>query len=206
MHSLDILLSEYIQKSLQDNLGKKETKRIESELYSWYEINLKQSMTLFDKLHKILVNLYGKSAAAALEKRFVKQVIQCKPGELSKNTVTITLHEPDLIQKVFEIVKDDGHMAILKVLKKPLTIQQTNDSPELSEYSDKTIYRKMGILSDLGFVMTFDSIKSDDNMTVKRYRSTFDGMEIKIKDKISVTVSMSKEIAEKSLVLSTVFS
>ena len=50
MHSLDLLLSEHIQKSLEKNLGIKETKRIEGELYSWYEINLKQSMTLFDKI------------------------------------------------------------------------------------------------------------------------------------------------------------
>ena len=205
MHSLDILLSEHIQKSLQENLGKKETKRIEGELYSWYEISLKQSMTLFDKLHKVLVNIYGKSAAAALEKKFVRPVIQCKSGELSKDTVSVMLHDPDLIQKVFEIVRDDGNMSMLRVLKKPLTIQQINDDPELSEYSDKTIYRKIRILSDLGFVMTYDSVKSEDNMTVRRYRSTLDGIEIGIRDTISISVMMSKEIAEKSMVLSTVF-
>ena len=202
------MLSSHIQKSLRENLGKKETKRIEEELYLWYKMDLTQAIKQFDTLDRILVNMYGKDGARALEKRFVRPVIEPNSKKAMKGTVTLTINDTDLINDLFTVIKDEGCMEIINILKKePMIVSQIITHKKLQKYSDKTIYRKIGSLFATGCIMVSGYTQSEENKRVKVYRSTFDAIDLKIDgNNIAMAITIRKEIVNDSLILSTVFS
>jgi len=209
MPTLDSMLARYIHDSLRENLGKKQVKEIEEELYSWYKIDLEESMMQFDALDRVLVNMYGKRGALALEKQFVLPVIETSTGTNSKNMVTFSLNDADLTDEMFAVIKDDSSMKIINMLKeKPMTAQQIMIHKSLKDdYSEKTIYRKIGELSDIGCIGISGHTKSDDNRRVRIYESVFDAIDLRIEgNTMAIRITVREKTVRKSLILSTVFS
>jgi len=206
MSGIDTMLARYIHRSLRENLSKKEVEEIEKDLYSWYKMNLEESMMHFDALDRVLVNMYGKKAALELEKKFVLPVI--KTTDIDSDTVTLDLNDADLIEQIFAVIKDESSMKIINILKeKPMTSQQIMAHKSLEKYSEKTIYRKMGDLYDMGCIEILGHTKSEDNRRVRIYQSVIDAIDLRIDgNTVAISITIRKEVIDKSMILSTVFS
>lgn len=207
MTELDTMLAEFVIKSMEKNLGKKTTKRIENELQEWYQVDLKNAITQFDKLDRVLANIYGKKAARALEKKFTVPIVdQTKTN--AKDTITLTLNDRTLSQQLFDVLKDDINRKILQILRDtPLPIFELVRHEFFERYSDKTIYQKMWQLSKMGLITITGYTQSPDNKRVKIYGSILESTSMQIDGQdILVSITIPKKIAESSTIFASVFS
>ena len=134
-------------------------------------------------------------------------VIEPNSRKTAKNTVMLTINDLDLINEIFAIIKDKSCMEIINMLKKEsMTASQIITNKKLQEYSEKTIYRKIGLLYDMGCLTILGHIQSKDNKRVKVYSSTFDTVDLKIDgNNIAMAITVREKIINDSLILSTVF-
>ena len=130
------MLSQYIKKTLEEQLGKKMTAKVEQELDLWYHVTLDEASYQFEKLDRVLSSIYGKSAARALERRFLKTIIHTDSSSIDdddKNAranpkrqdqrqqqqrqyVAVTITEPQLVQSILTVIEDESFRKIFDVM------------------------------------------------------------------------------------------
>ncbi|QMU55404.1 MAG: hypothetical protein GKS07_11200 [Nitrosopumilus sp.] len=211
MAGIDNMLAQYIRKSLEDQLGKKTTSQIEQELDSWYQIDLDGAIRQFEKLDRVLVNMYGKGPARSLEKRFLKPIIQTNnmtnedednPG----NNVAITITEPELVQTILTIVEDESFREIFEVMEGDKSFENILQDADL-EIARPSAYRKMEHLAKNGLIMETGYVTGQGSRKVKTYKKIFDAIDIQMNGgAISIVMAVDKNVFENSVILGTILS
>lgn len=203
MTGIDSMLAKYIRKSLEDQLGKKVVSKIEQELSSWYQINLDEAINQFEKLDRILVNIYGKHSAKSLEKRFLKSIIRTN---YQANDSTITITEPQLVQIILTIVEDESYRKIFHVMHKDNSFERVLEIADLN-IAKPSAYRKMEHLAKNGLIMETGYTVGQGNRRIKTYKKIFDGIDIQMHDnKLSIVMTVNPTAFQKSVILGTIFS
>jgi len=204
------MLAQYIRKSFEDQLGEKTTSKIEQELDSWYQIGLDEAIYQFEKLDRVLVNMYGKGSARSLEKRFLKSIIQANNQNNddgnSNHHHTITITEPQLVQTILTMVEDESFRKIFDVMNTDNSFEGILHDADLN-IAKPSAYRKMEHLVRNGLIMETGYVTGQGNRRVKTYKKIFDEINIQMYDgTISIVMTISNNAFENSVILSTILS
>lgn len=208
---IDNMLARYIRKSFEDQLGKKTASQIEQELDSWYHIDLDGAIQQFEKLDRVLVNMYGKGPARSLERRFLKPIIKTNnltngDGDALGNNVAITITEPQLVQTVLTIVEDASFREIFEVMDRDKSFESILKDADL-EIARPSAYRKMEHLAKNGLIMETGYVMGRGSRKVKTYKKIFDAIDIQMDGgAISIVMTVNKNVLETSVILGIILS
>jgi len=214
-NGIDNMLAQYIRKSLENQLGKKTTYKIEQELDSWYQIGLDEATHQFEKLDRILVNMYGKGPARSLEKRFLKPIIQTNnpingddKGNRDNN-ISITITEPQLVQTILTIVEDESFRKIFEAMDKDNSFEGILHDADL-EITKPSTYRKMEHLAKNGLIMETGHVTGQESRKVKTYKKIFNQIDIQMRgggsNAISIVMTVNNNVFENSVILGIILS
>ncbi len=201
------MLSQHIKKILETQLGKKIASKIKQELHLWYQIDLDDAVTQFEKLDRVLTEIYGKSSAKSLEKRFLKLIIDANSiKNRSYQYQTITVTEPQLVQTVLTVIEDESFRKIFRVMTKgDLSFEKILEISDIG-LTRASAYRKMESLVKTGLIMETGYIMGDNGRKVKTYKKTFDGIDIRLnRGAVSLMMTINNETFQDSVILNTVF-
>ncbi|MBA4718972.1 MAG: hypothetical protein HRO68_07740 [Nitrosopumilus sp.] len=207
MTGIDNMLGYYLKKSLETELGEKTVSKIIEELHSWYQISLDDAITQFDKIDRILVNIYGNKSAKSLEKRFLKPIIEmssAKQGEM----ISITIKSPELIQSIISIIEDVSFRKIFDAI----SVGNNNDASVENilnianlDLSEQSSYKKIDILIKTGLIMETGYTMGSRGRRVKTYQKIFDKINIKMNHKLELVLIINdNSVIKKSLILQTI--
>ena len=209
MTGIDNMLAQYIRKSLEDQLGKKTASKIEQELDSWYQIDLDEAIQQFEKLDRVLINMYGKGPARSLEKRFLKPIIQTNNTTDNDNfdkDITITITEPQLVQTVLTIVEDESFRKIFEAMEKDNSFEGILHNADL-EIGKPSTYRKMEHLVKNGLIMETGYVTGQGSRKIKTYKKIFDEIDIQMYGgAISIVMTVNNSAFENSIILGIILS
>ena len=205
MTGLDNMIYKYIKKSLENELGKKNITKIQQELQSWYQIDLDEAIIQFEKLDRVLTNIYGKIPARALEKKFISPILDATSS--SKGTTVFTIKDSELRQLILAVIGDDSFRKIFDAMNgKIMTLLDILEKAEL-DLSEQSQYRKADVLIKNGLIVESGSIIGKGGRNVKTYQKMFEEINITVDKGNEIQVVMTvdnKSVLEKSLIMSTV--
>ena len=213
MTGIDNMLSQYIKVSLESQIGKKATLKIEQQLDLWYQISLDEAVTQFEKLDRVLTDIYGKNPAKSLEKRFLKSIIDTKNISVNNNnddnkstdnntSCKITITEPELIKTIMSMVGDESFRKIFDAINgNEMGILEILRVANL-DLSDKTKYRKIDELIKSGLIVESGYVMGNMGRRVKAYKKIFDALDVTLNDDaIQVTMTVNIQSTLKNSVI-----
>ena len=207
MGGLDHFLSQSLEYTIRENLGKQTVNKIEKRLFEKHGLSLAQSVKEFQKLDLVLREHFGKGADG-IEEKFFKNLCSFNPTtkdekRLNNNKKTwITITDPKLTGKVLEAFGDEDKKGIISsVNEEPKIVYQILKESKIPQTSG---YRKINSLIDNGILIVDGHIETKEGKKVNKYRTAFKNMHINImKNDITVDIQVdNKNALEESSILS----
>lgn len=110
--ALKELLVSFIQKSIEDNLGKSTLNKIESRLMELHHFSVSQSIEEFSKFDGVLREFFG-AGATGLESRFIQNII--KTESLKKGFGNLTVQEQSLAKEFLKPFAENDKKVLLEL-------------------------------------------------------------------------------------------
>ena len=195
-----MLLSDLLRKEIQVFLGKTTINKIEKRLFEKYGITLTESMEDFTKFEEILKEIFGGGGRGML-RSILNNLCNLQKNEGRKDSF-VTLHNPKMTEKILGMLGDKDYRKILDLLiDKSLTAYEILDKVEIPQAST---YRKIESLMNVGLLVENGRITEKSGRPAARITTIYRGLDMKIlKNRITIQVKISKNMLQKSTILST---
>lgn len=203
MGGLDLFLSDLLRNEIESFLGKKTINKIEKRLFEKYGLTLRESMEDFEKFDDVLCEIFGAGSKGVI-RSILSDLCNLKKSKGRKDSL-VTLHDPNLTEKILEMLGDKDYRKILDLLiDKSLTSYEILDKVEIPQAS---AYRKIEALVDSGLLVENGKASGNRGRHAIKLTTLYRGLDMSIvKNRITVQVKMSKSMLQKSTILSTQYS
>ena len=195
---LDTLLVTSLQKTIEQNLGKKTLNKIEQRLIERHGMNIAQAIKDFYKFDSVLREFFG-AGADGLETKFLQNIVHLEKPNKS-NTSWIVIQDQDLAKIFLQCFGDDDTKRIMNtVLEKPLIVADILDSCKIPQTSG---YRKINSLIKYGLLVSNGYLIIKDGKKVTRYETLFHNVKIAIEKNLII---VKVQLKEQSVTNSSIF-
>lgn len=203
MGGLDYLIADLFRSEIEEDLGKRTTKKIEKRLFEKYGITLTQSMNDFAKFDDTLREFFGKGARGMI--RSTLRRLCSLDRSKGKKDASVTVHDPNLTETILEMLGDRDYRRILDMLIcKTMTSQEILKNLDIPQAS---AYRKIDALVDAGLLVEDGKIVPESGRPTILLTTVYRGLDMRIeKNQVIVQVMLNKRMLAKSTILSTVYS
>ena len=198
MGGIDAIISERFRKNIAASLGPIAIKNIEDNLQNEYNITLEESMKEFDKFILIIKKIFG-SGYKGLLKNILKDTCTIK-----LNDKQMIIHDKQIIKKIFEVTSDEDNRKILDLLiSRSLT---TNEIIKKIELPPTSTYRKIELLTRTGLLVEIGKEQTEFGRPSSKLITVYHQFDVSvIKNKIFLTIKISKNMLEKSTIIQALY-
>ena len=208
---IDILLSQSIRKSLEEDLGKPVMTKIENRLSEKFDSDLYDAVLNFQKMDIVLREIYGKGADG-IEDRVFKRMLEINTSKKDKNVSTITIKDSSVIKTALGLIGDHGVQQILKVLSPNNEKQDGNymTKQEMINATNMTQtigYAKIDSMIRCGLLEVKEHGESKiDKRRVAKYQTSFNNLTTSINSSgdVSANITVSNEHVKNSNILTVI--
>ena len=193
MPGIDELISKSLASGIKGNLGPLLEKKVKIDLFKEYGTSIKQAISDFSKLDKIL-RVHLQSEASGFEQKCLGEIIALKS---LNGSLTVTIKDKKMVNSILEILGDKEYRKIIEsTLSKPLLISELINTLKLPKTSG---YRKVNFLIRNGFLIDVGKELTMKRRSVQKYTTIFQKINFEMNPKQSfVKLSMSLKIIEQS--------